>query len=335
LAKILFLIIGYHKPSSKKRVLASRGYLRSRGHQITVREIPKGLPGRISLLLDAWRHDLVYIQKKLFGNLELRLLSRLNAHLVYDLDDAVMFHEIERNEPLNGKFFCRFVRMAACCAGVIAGNSYLAEFARFARGSAEADPFVMVLPTPVDTEAVIPRDHDHATSGLQIGWMGTRGNLGHLMTIAAPLGRVLAAFPGSELKVVSDGSPEMEGIPLLVKTWNAEEEAHDLRGFDVGVMPLGDNLWTRGKGGFKLLQYMAAGVPPVASPVGINAEIIRHGENGFLARDASEWEECLRRLLGDPDLRRRMGMAGRATVENCFGLAGYNRRLAEFLEGFL
>jgi glycosyltransferase involved in cell wall biosynthesis len=100
-------------------------------------------------------------------------------------------------------------------------------------------------------------------------------------------------------------------------------------------MPLLDNLWTRGKGGFKLLQYMAAGVASVASPVGINAEIIHHGENGLLARDASEWEDGLRRVTGDVDLRRQLGAAGRATVERDYSLARYNRGLAEFLEGLM
>ncbi|MCU0586962.1 MAG: glycosyltransferase family 4 protein [Syntrophobacteraceae bacterium] len=335
MAKILFLIIGRHKPSSRKRVLASTGYLVSRGHSVEVREIPRGLPGRAALFAGLRRFDLVVVQKKLFGPLETRLMVRLQPRLVYDLDDAVMFHEIERNEPLTGKFFRRFAGMAARCRGVIAGNGFLAELARLARGVDESHPSVIVLATPVDTEAIVPRVYEKASSGLRIGWMGTRGNLSHLMSIVEPLRRVLADFPGSELLVVSDGSPGIEGLPIRSKAWSAVEEAEDLRGLDVGVMPLLDNLWTRGKGGFKLLQYMAAGVASVASPVGINAEIIHHGENGLLARDASEWEDGLRRVTGDVDLRRQLGAAGRATVERDYSLARYNRGLAEFLEGLM
>lgn len=229
----------------------------------------------------------------------------------------------------------RFTAMCARCRGVIAGNAFLAEFARYARGAGESDPSVVVLPTPVDTEAIIPRDDDVQRPGLRIGWMGTRGNLGHLMSIAAPLKRVLESFPDSELVVVTDGAPRFDSMPVRVKRWTSAEEVDDLRSFDVGVMPLRDNLWTRGKGGFKLLQYMAAGVPAVASPVGINREIVQHGENGFLAGSESEWEHCLRRLLTEPELRRRLGASGRATVEKRFALTAYNRRLAEFLEGLL
>jgi len=335
LAKILFLIIGFHKPSSRKRVLDSRAYLDSRGHEVTVREVPKGGMGRVALFAGLRRHDLVVIQKKLFGRVELGIISVLSSRLVYDFDDAVMFHEIERNEPLRGKYFTRFAAMCDRCRGVIAGNSNLAEFARYARGAGESDPSVLVLPTSVDTEAIVPRAHDPSRRGLRIGWMGTRGNLDHLMSIAAPLGRVMSAFPDSELLVVTDGTPKFDAMPVRVKPWSAVEEADDLRSFDVGIMPLRDNIWTRGKGGFKLLQYMAAGVAAVASPVGINGDIIEHGENGFLAGNELEWEQCLRRLLEDPELRRRLGMNGRATVESRFALTTYNRRLAEFLEGLL
>ncbi len=336
MAKLLFIIIGFEKPSSRKRVLDSRDYLGSRGHEVTVREVPKGVLGRVASMAGLWRYDLVVIQKKLFGRFELGIISKVNPRLIYDFDDAVMFHEIERNEPLRGKYFTRFAAVCGRCLGVIAGNGTLAEFARLARGTDERDPSVLVLPTPVDTEAVVSKAYHASGPGLRIGWMGTRGNLGHLMSVTAPLGRAMSAFPGTELVVVTDGLPRFDDdMPVRVKRWSAAEEADDLRSFDIGIMPLKDNLWTRGKGGFKLLQYMAAGVPSVASPVGINREIIEHGRNGFLAGNDSEWEEWLRRLLADAELRRRLGMNGRVTVESRFALKDYSRRLADFLEGFL
>ncbi len=336
-SKLLFLIIGFHKPSSKKRVLDSRDYLEARGHQVRIQEIPADFRRRLSLLPSLRSFDLVIIQKKLFSAAQLKAIRFFNPNLVFDMDDAVMFHEIERHEPVTGKFFARFAATAAQCRGVTAGNEYLAELARAVRGEwQDISPSVLVLPTPVDTRSLTPRAHlQPAGSGLRIGWIGTRGNLGHLKSIAGPLRNVLESVPGSRLKVVSDGLPEMVDLPVEYKPWRAEDELADLRSFDVGVMPLLDNLWTRGKGGFKLLQYMAAGVPAVASPVGINAEIIRHGDNGFLARESSEWEAALGRLLGDVELRMRMGEAGRATVERSYTLDEYNRRLAEFLESLL
>jgi glycosyltransferase involved in cell wall biosynthesis len=337
LANLLFLIIGFHKPSSRKRVLDSREYLEARGHRVRVLEIPADFWRRVALLATVRSFDLVVLQKKLLSSGQLRALKLFNSNLVFDMDDAVMFHEIERREPVTGKFFIRFAATAAQCRGVIAGNEYLAELARAARGEWQREaPAVLVLPTSVDTRRLTPRAHLQREGGsLRIGWIGTRGNLGHLKSIAGPLRNVLRSFPGSRLKVVSDGDPEMVDLPVEYKPWSAEDELADLHSFDVGVMPLLDNLWTRGKGGFKLLQYMAAGVPAVASPVGINTEIIRHGDNGLLARDDSDWEAALGRLLGDAGLRRRMGGAGRATVERSYSLGQYSRRLAEFLEGFL
>jgi glycosyltransferase involved in cell wall biosynthesis len=336
LANILFLIIGFHKPSSRKRVLDSCGYLESRGHAVQVREIPASFRNRLAMLSWIRRYDLVVIQKKLFGPLQFKALKLANRNLVYDLDDAVMFHEIERREPVTGKFFARFASTAARCRGVMAGNGYLAEFARVARGEWQQESSaVRVLPTPVDTRTIVPKVYEARNDGMRVGWIGTRGNLEHLKSIAGPLEKVLESIPGSRLKVVSDAEPQMVGVPLEYKSWRAEDELADLQSFDVGIMPLMDNLWTRGKGGFKLLQYMAAGVPAVASPVGINCEIVRHGENGFLAGDDAQWETALRRLLDDFDLRRRLGLAGRATVEHSYALDEYNRRLAEFLENLL
>lgn len=329
------MIIGFHKPSSKKRILDSCEYLESRGHRVQVLEIPTRFLERLTLLTKVRPYDLVVIQKKLFGPVQLRALKFVNRNLVFDMDDAVMFHEIERREPVTGKFFTRFASTAAQCRGVIAGNGYLAEFARVARGEWQQESSsILVLPTPIDTRAIVPKVHEPRDGGLRIGWIGTRGNLEHLKTIARPLESVLRSIPGSRLKVVSDAEPRMAGVPLEYKVWRAEDEAADLHSFDVGVMPLMDNLWTRGKGGFKLLQYMAAGVPAVASPVGINREILRHGENGFLAGDDAQWEAALRQLLNDFELRRRMGLAGRATVERSYALDEYNCRLAAFLESF-
>jgi hypothetical protein len=337
LANFLFLIIGFQKPSSKKRVLDSRPYLESRGHRVLIQEIPRGIRERVALLPRLRSFDLIVIQKKLFSSIQIRAMRAFNSNLFFDLDDAVMFHEIERREPVTGKFFSRFAFTAAQCRGVIVGNGYLAEFARAARGEwRQESSAVLILPTPVDTAAIAPMESGRGMAGrLQVGWMGTRGNLEHLKFISRPLGAVLRSIPGSRLKVVSEAEPVMDGVPMEYKEWSADEELADLHSFDVGIMPLQDNLWTRGKGGFKLLQYMAAGIPAIASPVGINREIIRDGENGFLAMSDSEWEERLVRLLADPDLRSRMGMAGRTTVTRHFGLAEYNHRLAEYLEGFL
>jgi len=332
--KILFLVIGFEKPSTKKRVLDSLEYLRSRGHKVDAAEFAKGAPGRLMQLGSLSGYDLVVIQKKLLSPAQIKLMRSANRNLVFDFDDAVMFHEVERNEPMTGKFFVRFAHTVSSCRGVVAGNRYLAEFAAAARTGGMVDDGVVVLPTPVDTDGISPKKYTKA-GRLVVGWIGTKGNMNGLLHIRGQLAELFRRFPDACLRVVSDVKPDMQGIPLEYKPWRKEDEADDLRGFDIGVMPLDDNIWTRGKGGFKLLQYMAAGVPAVASPVGINKDIIRHGVDGFLAQDDDGWFHSLTTLAGDPALRERVGMAGRKTVEGQYSLNRYNERLAQFLERFL
>ncbi|MBI5190020.1 MAG: glycosyltransferase family 4 protein [Nitrospirae bacterium] len=264
----------------------------------------------------------------------LAMMTKANPRMVYDFDDAVMFHELERGEAMTGKHFTRFCRIAAACRGVVAGNGYLAEFAVAAREKGAGWQDVITLPTPVDTDAIRPKEYN-ASDRVVVGWMGTKGNLPHLTAILPAIRAAFAGHPGAMLRVVSDADPGITGVPCNFKAWDAGSEADDLAGFDIGVMPLADDIWTRGKGGYKLLQYMASGVPAIASPVGINQDIIRHGENGLIADDMHGWTDALGRLMCDAALRERLGRAGRETVEKDYSLGEYNRKLLGFLERFL
>lgn len=336
MAKILFLILDLDKPSTKKRILCSLDHLRSRGHEARVITVLPSVFARMALTKALRPFDLVVIQKKLFSSLQFLILKTANTHLVFDFDDAVMFHEVERNEPLKGKFFKRFLNTASGCKGVIAGNAYLAEFARSARiKPGKNDDKVVVLPTPVDTEQLTCKDCSGINRNVIIGWLGTKGNQVNLNHVHSALRNVLDSCPEAHFRLISNARPDPPGFPLQFKTWNQNDETEDLKEFDIGIMPLIDNMWTRGKGGYKLLQYMAVGAASVASPVGINTEIIDHGQNGFLARDEKEWTDILVALIRDPVLRQRIGRAARETVERSFSLQDYNRRLADFLESLL
>lgn len=336
MAGFLFLILGFEKPSSKKRILASIDALRAKGHRVEAMPIPASPLKRVALIPVLRQHDVVVLQKKLFNAWQLSLLRRVSRNLVFDFDDAIMFHEIERGEPVRGKFFARFVRTVASCRGIVAGNTYLADFAKAVLGKdAVGKPRVIVLPTPVDTSSLTPASREERDGTVTIGWLGTKGNLVHLQQIQAPLREACLNNPGVSLKVVSDAKPGALDAPYAFKPWSQSEENGDLRSFDIGVMPLEDNLWTRGKGGYKLLQYMAAGAASVASPVGINREIIRHGNNGCLAQNDEEWATALNELIRDRSLRNRIGAEARATVEREFSLDTYSQRLCGFLESLL
>lgn len=331
--KILLITLGADKPSARLRMLPLAARLRARGHDVTTTEVPVSLTGRLRLLGCAARHDLVLLQKKLFPAPFVRLLGHANPRLIFDVDDAVMFHEIERGQAVTGKYFRRFAATAAVSKVVVAGNACVADYARVCRPA--VGDGVAVLTTPIDTARLSAKQENAPQDRFIIGWIGTKGNLHQLLPLTDALRTLQETVPNAKLRIIADTGLELAGVRTEFRPWAADEEEAALHGFDVGIMPLADNLWNRGKGGFKLLQYMAAGLPAVASPVGINTEIIRHGENGFLAKSKEEWLGCLSVLAHQPGLRQRIGQAARRTVESDYSLERYLERYVSIIEGCL
>lgn len=266
----------------------------------------------------AARPDLVLVEQQLFPYLpawiELLLWPRATPTVV-ELDDAI--HLTPGHGP-------KLARLWARADLVIAGNRFLEEaVAPHARA-------VAVIPTTVDLaryerarQVQLARRSERARNRdrLRVGWIGLRYNLPYLAEVAP---RVAVVQGGAELRVISSGlpaGPAFDGVTLVHRPWSLATEADEVGACDVGIMPLPDDAWARGKCGLKLLQCMAAGVPVVASPVGVNADIVRHRENGLLARTPAEWQAALDELAASPALAARLGDAGRATVESAYSLA--------------
>jgi glycosyltransferase involved in cell wall biosynthesis len=274
-----------------------------------------GYTRRAAALMVDGKRDLVVVGGQLFPYLpaftELPLF-RSRTPVVLEFDDAIYL------TPLHGRKLARLVSAARL---VIAGNAELARFAG-ARGAE-----VAVVPTVIHVDRYRPRV-DHRDRGrFVVGWIGLPYNFPSLARLAGPLARLAREVP-LELRVISSAAPEMPGVPLRLVPWDEATEAAALADLDAGVMPLPDDPWSRGKCGLKLLQYMAAGVPAVASPVGANREIVADGENGRLAGSDDEWFAALRDLACSPSLRGRLGAAGRRTVEVRYSLAAWVPRVA-------
>jgi len=270
-------------------------------------------------LFIAWSSDLVFLQKPGFiinRWLYLRLLFYLQKKVIFDFDDAIFINRMT-GLPHDQARLKKLAFILSRSRAVIAGNPYLAEFAK------KYNRRVEIIPTPVDCERYHPRESCTSGRSLAIGWMGTDSNLPYLFTLI-PVFREMLADSAARFLFVSNrkGKPVELGFSARIvwKTWQAETEVEDLRLFDIGIMPLADDAYSQGKCGFKLLQYMAVGIPVVASPVGMNREIVEDGVNGFLARDEKEWLKKLQALCADGKLRQRMGMAGRKCVEEKFSL---------------
>lgn len=324
--RILFRLSKRPPPISRLRMTCIMPVLEQKGWACTVLPIPSDHIGRVRMIRACARHDVVVRQKKtsLHGP-ELSLMRRANPNLVFDFDDAVMFHELEHGRPLRARSFAKFLRTVETCRAVVAGNEFLASFARPICSD------VHVLPTPMDTERYTPRRHAAARDGVTIGWLGTPGGLPHVAALGDVFRTVAEKVAGFCLKIVSSEFIDLPGVEVVKKRYNMEEEIADLQSFDVGIMPLQDNLWTRGKCGFKMLQYVGVGVPAIASPVGIDVELIRQGETGFLAADAEAWQDALLTLAVDTNLRHRMGTAGRRRVVERFSQARHNTAYARLL----
>ena len=207
----------------------------------------------------------------------------------------------------------RFARTVQAADIVVAGNSFLAEQA--ARWVASER--IRVIPTCVDTARYPLAPHSSAAT-CQMVWIGSSSTLRGMAQVRPMLEQLGQQIPGLTLKIICDRSLLLQQLPVQFCPWSTETEAADLAGSDVGISWLPDDDWSRGKCGLKVLQYMAAGLPVVANPVGVQAELVQHEVTGFLVRTPQEWRQALARLAESPDLRRRLGARGREAAQTYF-----------------
>ena len=282
---------------------------------------------RLRDLLRVKRYDVLWIAHEIFPGFPAtaeRILARTGPPYVVELDDA-LFHRYDLNPSWPTRAFLgrKIDVVMNRSALVIAGNQYLADRARSA-GARE----VVQLPSVVDLDRY-PVMPEHP-GPLTIGWIGSPTTANYLGLIRNSLESAYRA--GARLVAVGARRAVLPDLPFETREWNEATEVSEISRFDVGVMPLGDGPWEQGKCGYKLIQYMACGRPVVASAVGANRHIVRHGETGFLAETPAEWTEALSKLASDRALRERMGQAGRREVERRYSLQVNTPVLAKFLE---
>lgn len=268
----------------------------------------------------------VYVELLPYVPAAIERLAAAGKRIVYDFDDA-FFHSYDQSgnalvrTMLAGKH-AALLRHAAACA---CGNGYLHDFA------VRHCPRSIVLPTVVDTAAYRPRQRRKA-GPVTIGWIGSPSTWPNVRTLL-PLLEELARSRKVRIRIVGAGKAaepdRFDGMDLV--EWTEASEIAEVQAMDIGVMPLDDQPFERGKSGYKLVQYMACGLPVVASPVGVNREMVRQGVNGFLASSDAEWRDALARLVADAGLRRALGAAGRRRAEADYSLTSQAPRLVQLL----
>lgn len=285
---------------------------------------------RLRSVSRARKVDVFFVQREAFFlfNEWSEWLAHLRAPVVFDFDDAIWIHAVsEANRRFaflkNVQKIPRIVRLAHT---VIAGNEYLATWAR------QHSANVHVIPTCVDTARFAPPASRPDSGPVTIGWSGSPSTFSHLRPLLPALERVKARYQDRvRLRVMGDPSFHYAPLSLQGEAWTPDAELALLKEMEIGLMPLPDDEWTLGKCGLKGLVSMSMGAATVMSPVGVSTEIVRHGENGFLARTEDEWVELLSRLIDDAPLRRRLGAAGRETVVQRYSVARWQEPLAELL----
>ena len=335
-------------PSQRYRLEQWEPHLRERGVEITyapfedqelhgllyqpglmskkLQGVMRGFARRFSLLGKANDYDLVYILREaaLLGPPLFERLIQRRVPIVFDFDDAIF---VSYRSPSNGylsylKFASKTRTICRFASHVMVGNPYLAEYAR------QVNDSVTVIPTTIDTERYRAPSRQGKAGPIVIGWTGSHSTVQHLDTLRGALKKLAEKEP-FRLRVI--GTPSYECAPVQVDalSWHADTEVEDLSPIDIGVMPLPEDRWSKGKCGLKALQFMSLGIPTVCSPVGVNTDIIQDDENGFIAATEDEWVDKLSRLMRSAELRRRLGEAGRATVEEKYSAITQSSRVYE------
>lgn len=262
------------------RLEAFRPALERAGHRLQVQALPPHWWQRLRLSGELRQADVVILQRKLLPAWQAALLARASSRLLFDLDDAVFLRDSYAGKPQQSvrrqRRFAAIVRRADL---VVAGNSFLAAAALDA-GAARA----VVVPTCVDPQRYPCAVHERTGAGTQLVWIGSSSTLHGLEQVRPLLESVGLSLPGLYLKLICDRFLELNALAALPCPWSEATEASELAAADIGISWLPDDAWSRGKCGLKVLQYMAAGLPVVANPVGVQRELIRHGGNG-LPRD--------------------------------------------------
>lgn len=327
--KIVFIVHKLEDASSRHRIFPVYEEMKRQGYDCRLSRVPNGFGGRVSLLSKLCGTDVLVLHRKFFKPIELFLIKKLCRKIIYDFDDALMFVEVRRNQPLTGKYTDKFARTAGASDIVVAGNAFLAIHSKLNCRRVE------VLTTPVDVKRYVPAADRSEKKEVVIGWIGSKGNLVYLRDLEPVFKNLARKFPQMALSVICDDFLDVDGVKVYKRTWSEEDEIRYLQEIDIGIMPLTDDLWSRGKCGFKILEYFGVGVPAVASSVGINSEIIRHGVNGYLAGSLDEWEKHLGTLIEDAALRKNMGKEGRKTVEGRYSMEEYLTRYCLLINGLM
>ena len=279
---------------------------------------------------DAKAYDVVYVHlwvAPFSPPIYESLVRRMGKRLIYDIDDLIFLRHVSRANRfvrfLKGKWNVHYLMTVS--DHVIVCTKYLEAYAlRF-------NHYVTNISSTIDTGMYRPREGTRHGKRLCIGWSGSHTTVEYVALLQRVFEELRRRYD-FYIKIIGHPQPPLSGLEVIAQDWRLASEVEDLQEFDIGVYPLSSDEWVLGKSGLKALQYMGLGIPTVATAIGATLEIIRDGENGFLASSDEEWVQKLSRLLEDAELRRRMGANGRKTVEERYSVQMNMKRYLDILD---
>ncbi len=333
--KVAAFTKGLNTPSARYRIRQLIPYLEQNG--IEAREFPAlfssyprsrklllpamglaALAARIPDVIKSYRYDISVLQRELLSTIT-TLEPLLKQPIVLDVDDAIFLRR-------GGKAARRLARLAD---HVICGNDFIAE--HFGQWNSS----ISIIPTAVDTQRYVPVElPDYEKKKKVIGWIGTKGNFKYLYELAPVLEKIVNLQPDLRLKIIADQCPDFSGKlvqHLDYVHWHPDHDVKEIQSMTVGIMPLSNGDWERGKCSYKMLQYMSCGIPVVVSPVGMNSQVLAMGEVGIGVATEQEWIEGILHLINDPDLAHAMGDKGRKVVKEYFSIEKISSKVSKVL----
>ncbi len=321
---LLILTNNPNRASFRQRIEVYLGILRKSGINCEIVRLPSGYLARRKLFKHARKFDGVFLHKKKLNLLDAFCLRRYSRKIIYNFDDAIMYSDKNPNRDSWSRLipFQRTVKLADM---VIVGSSYLAQHTRKFKTRIE------ILPIGLKVSDYKINPSPKADDKIRLVWIGSKATLEYLVTIKPALEEVGARFDNVVLRIICDDFFDLENMPVEKLRWSQETRGANLAECDIGLAPLPDDRFTRGKCSFKVLEYSAAGLPVVVSPVGTNVDNIREGITGFFAKDFAQWVDRIIALIKDPQLRKTMGQQGRIYAQQ-FDLSIIGKRFAGLIK---
>jgi glycosyltransferase involved in cell wall biosynthesis len=306
--KLLIISNNLSRASFRLRIQDHLDYLNNQGISCNVQQLPRKTFHRWKLFKTSAQYDTVLIHRKCLNFWDAAVLSRFCPKIIFDYDDAIMYSATKPESNLTNHFRL-FKRTARMMDIMIAGNEYLAGYAR------RYCNHVHILPTGLDTRAYQDESVQRNRNEIRLAWIGSKSTLPYLAELRPVLEQIGKAHENVVLRIIADEFFNLKHMTVQKHPWSLDNQVADLTECDIGLSPLPDNRFTRGKCGFKMLQYFAAGLPVIASPVGVNEKFIKESHAGILAFTSSEWKEAIEKMVKGIAVYRQLGQQGKKYVQ--------------------